>query len=109
MPRKSSSRFVSGMDCADPESENDVHIRILIATLPLILPGIEISTSGLTHAQAPQSTSRDVNPKESAMQSWLASAGLGDQFDVIRVGTGPHPDDVKLVSETCQCNHGLLR
>ena len=80
------------MDCADPESENDVHIRILIATLPLILPGIEISTSGLTHAQAPQSTSRDVNPKESAMQSWLASAGLGDQFDVIRVGTGPHPD-----------------
>src|SRR5258708_16652002 len=67
--------------------------KIRITALTLVLSGIPISTSGPTYAQAPQAAPASAaDDNESALKQWLASAGLGDTFNVIRVGEGPHPD-----------------
>ena len=68
--------------------------NMLIAALTLVPFAIPISTCGVAYGQAPQAAPAGpgANDNEVALKKWLASAGLARQFEVIRVGDGPHPD-----------------
>ena len=63
------------------------------AAIPILML-LSVATVNVrpSHAQVPDSNSAKPTEYEGRINAWLTSAGLKKDLEIIRIGSGPHPD-----------------